>query len=93
MVKSHLQALGYLVKTPKGYKVKTMEFPTLTAMQDRYSKDVAFRMKMQGMVIKSYQDQFMLVVEPDNSPKHVQPGTAVDPETGEILQLVAEEDE
>ena len=37
MVKSHLQALGMLVKTPKGYTMSralTVDFPTLTAMQE-----------------------------------------------------------
>lgn len=81
-VKSHLQALALLVKTPKGTyqilkkKEPPLNFPTVTAISERYGKDEAFRMKLQGMVIAAYQDTMMLVEEADYSPKDVKPGTA-----------------
>ena len=89
MVKQHLQALGILVKTPKGYAIqsgyphaliKGLHFPTLTAIQDLYVKDQAFRMSLQGIVIAAYQAKLILVEEPDYSPTDVQPGTAVEVE-------------
>ena len=54
-----------------------LEFPTLTAMQDRYMKDAPFRMVLQSMVIESYQDKLILVEETDYSPKEVSPGMTV----------------
>lgn len=90
-VKSHLQALNILVKTPKGWAIQTgdplhpaINFLTLTAMQDRYTKDTPFRMVMQGLVIEAYQDKLVLVEETDYSPKDVPPG--------EVVQSVAEEE-
>ena len=91
MVKSHLQALNLIVKVPKGYALLNASFgvfSTLTAMQDRYAKDLVFRMALQAMVIESYKDKLILVEETDYSPKDVAPGTAVDVETGEILRVV-----
>jgi hypothetical protein len=76
-VKSHLQALAKLTKTPHGYKVAKLTFPTLTAMQERYMKDNTFKLLLQGMVIEAYKDKLMLVEEADFSPKDVQPGTPV----------------
>jgi recombination protein RecA len=83
MVKGHLQALGILLKTPKGYMVQTktetgMPYPTLSAMQDKYTKDESFKMFLQGLVIESYKDKLVLVEETDFSPKDVPPGTAVE---------------
>lgn len=67
-VKSHLQALGTLVKTPKGYAVKgaakdgkDIAFPTVGAIQDRYAKDDPFRMVLQGMVITAYADKMIFL--------------------------------
>lgn len=85
MVKSHLQALNILVKTPKGYAIQTgdavhpaIHFPTLTAIQDRYAKDHIFRMVLQGLVIELYKDKLVLVEETDYSPKEISPGTTVE---------------
>lgn len=86
MVKSHLQALGLIEKTTKGYKVKGHHFPTLTAMQERYSKDTDFRMLLQGMVIAAFQDKLVLVEESDFAPKEVPPGVEVE------VQAIAEEE-
>lgn len=80
MVKSHLQALNLLAKTPKGYVIQKTEFPTLTAMQERYMKDEKFKRVLQGMVIESYKDKMVLVEETDYSPKDVAPGTVVEVE-------------
>ena len=77
MVKSYLQALAFLLKTPKGYTIGKTTFPTLTAMQERYMKDNKFKLLLQGMVIDAYKDKLMLVEEADFSPKEVQPGTPV----------------
>lgn len=88
MVKNHLQALNLLVKVPKGYALLNASFgtfSTLTAVQDRYIKDEPFRMALQGMVIDSYKDKMMLVVEQQYAPTDVAPGIPVDVETGEIL--------
>jgi RecA/RadA recombinase len=89
MVKSHLQALGYLVKTSKGYAIQTgdpvqptIDFPTLTAMQERYQKHEGFRMVLQGLVIESYKDKLILVEESDYSPSDVPTGTPVEVEGG-----------
>ena len=84
-VKSHLQALGILTKTPKGYSLKGKSYPTLSVIQDQYQKNADFRMMMQGLVIKEYKGKMVLVEELDYSPKDVEPGTAVD------VQLVAED--
>jgi recombination protein RecA len=84
MVKSHLQALGILVKNPKGYALNTKSefygFATLTAMQDRYVKDLDFRMLLQSTVIECYKDKMILVEEADYSPADVQAGTPVEVE-------------
>ena len=87
MVKQHLQALSILVKTPKGYTVEPwdMKFPTITAVSDKYTKDEAFRLALQTLVIESYKDKLILVEEQDFSPKEVSPGTTV--------QLIAGEDD
>jgi recombination protein RecA len=88
-VKSHLQALGMLVKTSKGYALtqngKTQNYSTLTAMQDRYLKDAVFKMFLQSMVIEAYRDKMVLVEETNYSPNDVEPGTPVE------VQSVAEE--
>lgn len=76
-VKSHLQALNLLTKTNKGWALQGKEYPTLTVIEDRYVKDVDYRMKLQGLVITSYQDKLVLVEETDYSPKDVAPGTVV----------------
>jgi recombination protein RecA len=89
MVKSHLQALNLIVKVPKGYSLLNASygiFPTLTAMQDRYAKDLKFKMVLQGMVIDSYKDKLLLVEESDYSPKDVPPGTAVEVTNGTETQ-------
>ena len=78
MVKSHLQALGKLVKTPKGYVCGGVDFPTLTAIQDAYQKNLAYRSMLQTLVIDCYQDKLMLVEETDYSPKEVSPGMTVE---------------
>lgn len=90
VVKSHLQALGILIKSPKGgyalvspapkALIKSFNFPTLTAIQDLYMKDESFRMSLQGIVIDAYRDKLILVEEPDFSPNEVPPGTAVEVE-------------
>lgn len=86
MVKSHLQALNMLEKDKSGkYAVllhgkppQLLKFPTLTAMQERYMKDAAFRTSLQTRVIDAYQDKMVLVEEPDYSPKEVSPGTTIE---------------
>ena len=80
MVKSHLQALGKLVKTPKGYVCGGVDFPTLTAIQESYQKNLAYRTMLQTLVIDCYQDKLILVEESDYSPKDVSPGTVVEVE-------------
>lgn len=78
MVKSHLQALELLTKGTTGYVLKGKNtlaaYPTLTAIQDRYLKDDAFRRRLQAMVIDQYQDNLILVTEVDYAPKTVAPG-------------------
>jgi RecA/RadA recombinase len=88
-VKTHLQALDALLKTPKGYSLQTgdpvqpaIDFPTLTSMQERYQKQEGFRMLLQGIVIESYRDKLILVEETDYSPKDVPSGTPVEVENG-----------
>lgn len=84
-VKGHLQALGLLVKTPAGYQVKmpkVQTFPTLTAMQDRYQKDHKFQLELQQLVINSYGEETMLMVEDiDPTAKDATPG---------VVQSIAE---
>lgn len=92
-VKSYLQALNWLVKLPKGgYAIQTgdpvhpqLEFPTLTALADRYRDHLGFRMVLQGMVIEAYRDKMVLVEEEDYSPKDVPAGNPVE------VQSTAEE--
>jgi len=87
MVKSHLQAMGLLVKDTKGYALHltapgqkskgNLPFPTLTAMSDQYTADLTFRMMVQKLVMDNYADTLMLVEEKDFSAKDVEPGEAV----------------
>lgn len=81
MVKGHLQALGMLEKTNKGYQITGYQgtFPTLATIQDMYRQDWQFRMALQKLVIDAHsQDQMFLVDEPQVNPeKSLESGEAV----------------
>lgn len=89
MVKSHLQALNLVQKTTKGYAlpVLNLEFPTITAMEEKYKHDEPFRMVLQGLVINSYKEKMLLVEEADYSPNEVPAGNPVEVD----VQPIAEE--
>lgn len=90
MVKSHLQALNLLGKTPKGtYSITSknkktkLEFATLTLLQNKYEQDAVFRAQLQKLVIEAYGDRLILVDEPTAvQAKDIQPGTAVEVDDG-----------
>ena len=101
MVKSHLQALGILVKDTKGYVLKlpkthtlgkgVIVFQTLTAMQEQYQKDVEFQRHVQALVIDNYKDSLILVEEQDYSPKTVAPGAVQSIANTDVIDKVTGE--
>lgn len=67
VVDGHLRSFGFLGKKEKGIGWVCLheEYPTLSAIEDRYMDDLDFRHKLQGIVIKQFADVQMLVEASD----------------------------
>lgn len=79
-VQKYLKELQLLAKGKKdGWVLEGETYPTLAVIADRYEHDDEFKVHLQGLVIKAFDDQMLLVDEPVSSIQDNVPGMMFQP--------------